>query len=385
MELVETILTPITYKKQYPMQVPFVDLKAQYNSIKYDIDKAIQQVIAETAFIGGGYVKAFETSFAEAYGVKHCVSCANGTDAIYILLKMLGVGPGDEVITTACSWISTSETIGQTGATPVFVDIEPDYFTIDEKKIEEKITTRTRAIIPVHLYGQMADIETIAAICKKHDLYLIEDCAQSHFSQYKNRNAGTWGIAGTLSFYPGKNLGAYGDAGAIITDDSALAEKCRMYANHGALIKHQHQIEGINSRLDGLQAAILSAKLPHVGQWTERRISNARLYDESLKNIRCIKLPNVRQQSRHSFHLYVIRAERRDELAVHLKNKGIETAIHYPTPLPFLPAYKHLKEERKHYPLAASYQEQILSLPMYPELQPETIEYVASSITEFYQ
>lgn len=367
------------------MQVPFVDLKAQYNSIKPAIDGAIQQVITETAFIGGTHVKAFDTAFAAAYGVKHCIGCANGTDAIYIIMRMLGIGPGDEVITTACSWISTSETIGQTGATPVFVDIEPDYFTIDVKKIEEKITKNTKAIIPVHIYGQVVDIEAIAAICKKHNLHLIEDCAQSHFSQYKGKNAGTWGIAGTLSFYPGKNLGAYGDAGAIITNDDRLAEKCRMFANHGALIKHQHQIEGINSRLDGLQAAILSAKLPYIQEWTEKRIANAKIYDEQLKNIKCIKIPPVRPDSRHTFHLYVIRAERRDELALHLKNKGIETAIHYPTPLPFLPAYSHLKADRKQYPLAAAYQDQILSLPMYPELTKETIGYIASAIADFYK
>lgn len=366
------------------MQVPFVDLKAQYNSIKSEIDDAINKVISETAFIGGAQVKAFEAAFAKEYGVKHCISCANGTDAIYIILKMLGIGSGDEVITTACSWISTSETIGQTGATPVFVDIEPEFFTIDERKITEKITPRTKAIIPVHLYGQVVDIESIAAICKKHNLYLIEDCAQSHFSKYKNRNAGTWGIAGTLSFYPGKNLGAYGDAGAIVTNDDALAEKCRMYANHGALIKHQHQIEGINSRLDGLQAAILNVKLPHLDNWTEQRIANAKLYDVALGKINRIKLPKVRPQSRHTFHLYVILAERRDELAAFLKTKGIETAIHYPTPLPFLPAYKHLKHLKEDFPVAAAYQDQILSLPMYPELSRESIEYIATSISEFY-
>lgn len=367
------------------MQVPFVDLKKQYHSIKTDIDTAIQQVIEETAFIGGTHVKTFERAFAETYGVKHCIGCANGTDAIYILLKMLGVGPGDEVITTACSWISTSETIGQTGATPVFIDIEEDYFTIDIKKIEEKITPRTKAFIPVHLYGQVADIEKIAQLCKKNNLYLIEDCAQSHFSQYKERNAGTWGIAGTLSFYPGKNLGAYGDAGAIITDDDALAEKCRMYANHGALVKHQHQIEGINSRLDGMQAAILSAKLPYIHQWTDQRIANAAFYSECLKDIPQIKIPRARPDSRHTWHLYVIRAERRNELAAYLKQQGIETAIHYPTPLPFLPAYQHLRTAREDYPVSAAYQEQILSLPIYPELSQETMQYVSASIEKFYR
>ncbi|OQP66888.1 erythromycin biosynthesis sensory transduction protein eryC1 [Niastella vici] len=367
------------------MNIPFVDLKTQYQSIRQQIDTAIQQVITETAFIGGNHVKTFEQNFITKYNVKHCIGCANGTDAIYILLKMLGVGPGDEVITTACSWISTSETIGQTGAIPVFVDIEPNYYTIDVDRIEEKITSRTKAIIPVHLYGQMVDIEAITRLCEKHGLYLIEDCAQSHFSQYKERNAGTWGIAGTLSFYPGKNLGAYGDAGAIITNDDKLAEKCRMYANHGALVKHQHQIEGINSRLDGLQAAILNAKLPYIGQWTEQRIANAAVYDEYLKNIPSIKTPKVRNGSRHTFHLYVVLAERRNELAAFLKQKGIETAIHYPTPLPFLPAYKHLSGTPQDFPIAARYQNQILSLPMYPELTKEAIQYVSQCVAEFYQ
>lgn len=367
------------------MNVPFVDLKAQYQSIKQHIDKAVQDVIEETAFIGGKYVKAFDQNFAKAYEVKHCIGCANGTDAIYILLRMLGIGAGDEVITTACSWISTSETIGQTGATPVFIDIDPNYFTIDVNLIEEKITSRTKAIIPVHLYGQMADIEAIVALCKKHNLYLIEDCAQSHFSQYKERNAGSWGIAGTLSFYPGKNLGAYGDAGAIITNDDELAEKCRMFANHGALVKHQHQMEGINSRLDGLHAAILSAKLPFIDEWTENRIANASIYNEYLSDIPFVKTPKVRPNSRHTFHLYVILAERRNELATYLKSKGIETAIHYPTPLPFLPAYKHLSATPEDFPIAARYQNQILSLPMYPELTRDAIQYISQCISEFYR
>lgn len=365
------------------MHIPFVDLKTQYRSIKDDIDKAIQAVINETAFIGGSRVKAFEKAFADAYAVKHCISCANGTDAIYIVLKMLGIGAGDEVITTACSWISTSETIGQTGATPVFVDIEPGYFTLDPAKIEAAISPRTKAIIPVHLYGQMADIQAIRGIAEKHGLYLIEDCAQSHFSQYQGRNAGSFGIAGTFSFYPGKNLGAYGDAGAIVTNDDALAEKCRLYANHGALVKHQHQIEGINSRLDGLQAAILSVKLPYIQEWTAARIRNAATYDSLLGAIPGIYIPPVRPQSRHSFHLYVIRSERRDELAAFLKAKGIETAIHYPTPLPLLPAYQHLNYAKESIPVSAQYKDQILSLPMYPELTEQMISYVAESIAAF--
>ncbi|MGB7295408.1 MAG: DegT/DnrJ/EryC1/StrS family aminotransferase, partial [Candidatus Aminicenantales bacterium] len=238
------------------MNIPFVDLKAQYQALKGEIDAAIQSVIDKAAFVGGPHVQEFEIGFADKYGVKHCISCANGTDAIYITLKALGIGPGDEVITVANSWISTSETISQTGARPVFVDIDPDYYHIDSQKIEEKISSKTKAVIPVHLFGQPACIEEIKTICKKHRLLLIEDCAQAHFATYKSQKVGTFGIAGTFSFYPGKNLGAYGDAGSIITDDDHLAEHARMFANHGSLRKHQHNMEGINSRLDGIQAAI---------------------------------------------------------------------------------------------------------------------------------
>lgn len=367
------------------MHVPFADLVAQYQSIKADIDEAIYNVISETAFIGGKYVKQFETAFAEAYGVNHCIPCANGTDAIYIVLKMLGIGAGDEVITSACSWISTAETITQTGAKPVFVDIEPDLFTIDPKLIEAKITPRTKAIIPVHLYGQMADMQPIVALCQKHQLYLIEDVAQAHFSSLHGQRAGTFGQASTFSFFPGKNLGAYGDAGAILTGNEALARKFRMYANHGALVKHQHEMEGINSRLDGLQAAILSAKLPYLDGWIQKRIACAHRYDQLLEGIPEIKIPGRRPGAVHTFHLYVIRAERRDELAQYMKEKGIETFIHYPTPLPFLKAYAHLNHARTDFPVAAAYQQQILSIPIFPELSEAGMAYVADTIRGFYQ
>jgi len=366
------------------MNIPFVDLKAQYISIKSDIDDAIQNVISETAFIGGMYVNRFKSEFAELYGVKHCVPCANGTDAIYIILKMLGIGNNDEVITVANSWISTSETISQTGATPVFVDCD-DFFTIDPSKIEERITPRTKAIIPVHLYGQMADIEAINTLCKKYNIFLIEDCAQSHFSELNGVRAGLKGIASSFSFFPGKNLGAYGDAGAIITNDSALAEKMTMYANHGALIKHNHLIEGINSRLDGIQAAVLSAKLPHILTWTEKRIQAAKYYDEILSNIDEIEIPKVRINSKHSYHLYVLKTNRRDELAAYLKSSGIETAIHYPTPLPFMPAYKHLAYNNYDFPIVASNQSKLLSIPIYPEITHVQQDYIAMKINKFYQ
>ncbi len=365
------------------MNIPFVDLKAQYQSIKKDIDKAIASVIEDTAFIKGKYVQQFEKEFAELYGVKHCIGVANGTDAIYIIMKMLGIKEGDEVITVANSWISTSETISQTGARPVFIDID-EYFTIDTSKIESKITNRTKAIIPVHLYGQMADMKSIEQICDKYKLHLIEDCAQSHFSEYEGKRAGLFGVASTFSFFPGKNLGAYGDAGCIITNDDQLAEKCRMYSTHGALIKHTHLMEGINSRLDGLQAGILSAKLPHILKWTSERSEKADFYNQYLADIENIELPKVRPNTKHSYHLYVIKAEKRDELRKFLQSKGIACEIHYPVPLPFMPAYAYLKLDRNDFKIVADNQQKILSLPVYPELGEEQIKYIAQNIKEFY-
>jgi dTDP-4-amino-4,6-dideoxygalactose transaminase len=366
------------------MKIPFVDLKAQYGSIRPVIDKAIADVIAETAFIGGKYVKQFEKEFATLYGVQHVIPCANGTDSLYIIMKMLGIGPGDEVITAANSWISSSETITQAGARPVFADIDERFYSLDETKLEALITPRTKAIIAVHLQGQMCAIDTIQSICDKKGIYVIEDCAQSHFSELKGRRAGLTGIAGSFSFYPGKNLGAYGDAGCIITNDAMLAEKCRMYANHGALKKPNHVMEGINSRLDGLQAAILSAKLPYILEWTAKRNANAALYNEQLAGIEQIKLPELRPDSRHSYHLYVIRAQKRDQLMQYLQEKGIETVIHYPTPLPLLPAYAYLGHTKHDFPVAATLQSEILSLPMYPEMSKDMIGYIAGSIRAFY-
>jgi len=365
------------------MNVPFVDLKAQYQSLKGEIDAAIQSVINKTAFVGGPYVQEFEIAFAEKYGVKHCISCANGTDAIYITLKALGIGPGDEVITVANSWISTSETITQAGAKPVFVDIDPDYYHIDVQQIEDKISSKTKAVIPVHLFGQPASIDEIKAICEKHGLFLIEDCAQAHLAKYKSQKVGTFGIAGTFSFYPGKNLGAYGDAGAIITDDADLAERVRMFANHGSLRKHQHDIEGINSRLDGIQAAILSVKLKYIDKWNLARNKNALVYNRLLSGIDQIRTPKIRENSFHIFHLYVIRSEKRDQLADFLTSKGIGTGIHYPTALPFMRAYGHLNHKPSDFPIAYKIQDEILSLPMFPELNDEQINHVVSSIKDF--
>ncbi len=365
--------------------IPFVDLKAQYHSLKSEIDTAVLSIMESAIFVGGEPLNLFEKNFAQACSVKHCIGVGNGTDALYIILRSLGIGPGDEVITAANSWISTSETISQTGAKPVFVDIEKDYYTIDSSKIEEKIAANTKAIIPVHLYGQMVEIDKISAIAKKHNLYIIEDCAQSHLAEYKGRIAGTTGIASAFSFYPGKNLGAYGDGGAIITNDDSLAEKIRMFANHGALVKHQHQIEGINSRLDSIQAAILNVKLPYLKDWNMQRLKHAMLYNKLLTGVSEISIPEIRPDAKHIFHLYVIRAKRRNELMNYLSSKGIQTQIHYPAILPLLPAYNYLNHKAEDFPVAASYQDCILSLPMFAELTEEQITFVAESIKAFYK
>jgi len=366
------------------MNVPFVDLKVQYQSLKPEIDAAIKDVIDNTAFVGGRFVEGFEKAYAQKFGVKHCISCANGTDAIYISLKALGIGPGDEVITVANSWISTSETITQTGAKPVFVDID-DYFHIDPAKIEEKITRRTKAVVPVHLYGQPAAIDVIKRICDAHKLTLIEDCAQSHFATFDGKFTGTFGLAGTFSFYPGKNLGAYGDAGAVITNDDDFAHRARLFANHGSLQKHIHEIEGINSRLDALQAVVLSAKLPHIDEWNKARNAHAMKYNTLLEGIPGVKCPKLRPNAFHIFHIFSIRAPRRDQLADYLKCKGISTGIHYPVAPPFMPAYGYLKHKPSDFPVAYECMGEILSLPMYPELSDEQIGYVSQSIKEFYE
>jgi len=367
------------------MNIPFVDLKAQYLSIKVDIDNAIQNVISETAFIGGKYVKQFENEFAELYGVKNCIAVGNGTDSLYIIMKMLGIKDGDEVITSAYSWISSSETISQTGATPIFVDINPDYYTIDETQIEKYITNKTKAIIPVHIHGQICNMDAILKIAKKHNLFVIEDCAQSHFSEFEGKRAGTMGIASSFSFYPGKNLGAYGDAGCILTNDDALADKFRMFANHGALKKHQHQIEGVNSRLDGLQAAILSAKLPHILNWTNKRKKCANKYFNLLNGFEHVTCTKIRPNSEHSFHLFLIKVDRRDELQAFLKQNGIESVIHYPKALTSLDCYFYLNIKQENYPVATGNEKKILSLPIYPELTEKEIEYICNQIFIFFQ
>ena len=367
------------------MNIPFVDLKAQYDSIKSEIDVAIERVLTETSFIKGKYVTEFEQNFANKCGINYCVSCANGTDAIYIALKTLGVGPGDEVITVANSWISTSETISQAGAKPIFVDINKHNYNIDVSQIEKKITGRTKAIIPVHLYGEPANLTSILEICKKYNLFLIEDCAQAHFAEWDGKKVGTFGDIGTFSFFPGKNLGAYGDAGAIITNDKNLSDKMRMFANHGALIKHKHKIEGINSRLDALQANILNVKLNYILGWNDMRYNNAKIYNSLLEDITQIGTPNIPKKLEHVFHVYCVRVKNRDSLVKYLKDKGVNCQIHYPTPLPFLDAYSYLGHSKADFPNCVKNSYEILSLPMYPELSKEKIEYICNCILDFYE
>jgi dTDP-4-amino-4,6-dideoxygalactose transaminase len=350
------------------MQVPYADLHLQYQNIKREIDEAIAAVIRDSAFVRGSYVDAFEREFATAVEVKHCVSCANGTDALYLAMAALKVRPGDEVITTAFSWISTSAMITHAGATVVFADTDGATFTIDPAAVEAAITPRTVGIIPVHLYGQPAEMDAIMAIASRHKLWVIEDCAQAHLARYKGRQVGTFGAIATYSFYPGKNLGAMGDAGAAVTNDGALAERITMLARHGGLVKHQHRIEGINSRLDGLQAAILSAKLPHLSAWTRARQEAAQVYDAGLNQIEDLVVPAAGTDRTHVYHLYTIRHPRRDALAAHLKAHGVQTAINYPAALPFLEAYGRLKARAEHFPKAYRDQGTVLSLPMFAEI-----------------
>ena len=364
------------------MMAPFVDLYAQYLTIQPEIDEAIAAVIRESGFVRSRFVDQFEHEYAEAMGVKHCVSCANGTDAIYIAMKGLGIMPGDEVITTAHSWISTSETITQAGGKVVFCDTDGATFTIDPAQIEAKITPRTVGIIPVHLYGQSAEMDAIMAIARKHNLWVIEDCAQAHLAEYKGRKVGTFGNAATFSFYPGKNLGAMGDAGCLVTNDDALAEWCATYARHGG--KGDHKIEGINSRLDGLQAAILSVKLPHLAGWTKARQKIAGKYNSLLEGISGIKTPQVTEGCTHVYHLYVIRSENRDALREYLKNQSVDTVLNYPKALPFYPAYDYLGHQPSDFPHAHANQSRILSLPIYPEMSEEKIVYVSDAIREYY-
>lgn len=371
------------------MKVEFVDLKKQYLSIKTEINKAMASVIENTAFIKGKNVENFERDFAELIKIKHCIGVGNGTDALVIALRSLNIGVGDEVITVANSFIATSEAITAIGARVVFIDADSQTYNIDVKKIEEKITSKTKAIIPVHLYGQPADMLEIVSIAKKHNLFIIEDSAQAHLAEYQNvdgswQKVGTFGDLSTFSFFPGKNLGAYGDAGAVVTNNDNLAEKVRKFANHGRIAKYNHEFEGYNSRLDGLQSAILNVKLKYINIWTERRREVARKYSELFSTVPQIITPYVNHKTKPAWHLYVIQAQKRDELQKFLKENGIATGIHYPIALPNLQAYQYLGHNESDFPIASRLQNEILSLPIFPEITQQEIEFVANNIKKFY-
>jgi len=364
-------------------RIPFVDLKAQYDSIKKEIDDVIAKVITQTAFVGGPFVKEFEEAFARYCGVDHCVGVANGTDALFIALKALGVGPGDEVITVANSFVATSEAIKMAGAQVVFCDCDPKTYNIDVTQIEAKITTKTKAIIPVHLYGQPADMDPIIALARKYNLRVVGDAAQAHGALYKGRKVATCADITCYSFYPGKNLGAYGDGGALVTNSAEWANAARMFANHGRTKKYDHDLEGVNSRLDGIQSAVLTVKLRYIEQWTESRRENAYRYNAALKGSGVLT-PEELDDVRAVYHLYIVRipADRREKLQESLKAAGIDTGIHYPIALPYLNAYKYLNHKPTDFPNALKASQEIVSLPMFPELTTEQSDYVVRQIGE---
>lgn len=361
------------------MRVPFVDLKAQYLSLKPELDAAIAEVVSATAFISGRYAAAFEEAFAGYIGVENCIAVANGTDALEIALQAIGIGPGDEVIVPANTFFATAEAVANIGARPVFVDCEPHFYNIDVDKIEEKITPRTKAIIPVHLYGLPAEMDGVMTIARKHGLTVVEDCAQSHGADYKARRTGTFGNIATFSFYPGKNLGAYGDAGAIVTNDAATADRARLIANHGQPAKYQHTLIGRNSRMDGIQAAVLSTKLRHLDTWLDARRRNAERYNELLADTG-IPLPVPPDYSRHTYHLYVVRVKDRDTVAARLNEAGVATGLHYPTAVPFLDVYSDAGYQPSDFPVAHAQMGELLSLPMYAELTDEMISHVCTTL-----
>jgi dTDP-4-amino-4,6-dideoxygalactose transaminase len=322
--------------------IKFLDLSAQYESIKTEIDSAIASVIHDAAFIGGKYVKKFEQEFADYVGAKFCIGVANGTDALEIAIEAARLPPGSEIIVPGNSFIASSEAVTRCGHKVVFADVDHGCYTLTAETVLGKITDRTKAIIAVHIYGHPCDMDALLEICNQRGLILIEDCAQAHGAQYLKKNVGTFGHFAAFSFYPGKNLGAYGDAGALTTQDEELAIRARQVANHGRIAKYDHEFEGRNSRLDGLQAAILSAKLPHLGSWTQRRIEIADYYLDQLVGIESLILPERKPWAHQVYHLFVVRSNRRDELKDYLAERGIETGIHYPIALPKLAAYSYL-------------------------------------------
>lgn len=372
----------IRLKKLGISMVKFLDLKKQYESIQKEIDGAIADVIKESAFIGGKYVEKFEKEFADYQQAKYCIGVANGTDAIEIAIEALGLPSGSEVIVPANSFIASSEAVTRSGHKVVFCDCDTNNYTISIDSLKTKITDNTKAIVAVHLYGHPCDMDEILNIAKQYNLKVIEDCAQAHGAEYKGRRVGAIGDVGTFSFYPGKNLGAYGDGGAIVTNNEDIAKKCKMIANHGRIEKYNHEFEGRNSRLDGLQAAILSVKLKHLDAWTNRRIELASEYIKGLSGISGIVVPSVAQWAKCVFHLFVVRVEDRNAFQKYLAERSIQTGVHYPISLPCLAAYRYLGHSKGDFK-ADLLAEQIISLPIGEHL--DSVETVVQAIAKMGQ
>lgn len=364
------------------LNIPLLDLKGQYYAIKDEVDAAIKGVLENGQFILGPQVKALEHDIASYVGLPYAIGVGNGTDALVIALRACGIGPGDEVITSPFTFFASAESISAVGAKPVFVDIDPDTFNIDASKIEQTITPRTRAIIPVHLFGQTADMDAIMDIARKYDLMVIEDACQAMGAEYKGRKAGSFGHAACFSFFPTKNLGTYGDGGMIVTNDADVDKKARMLRAHGSTKKYYHEMIGYNSRLDELHAAILNVKFKYLDRWNDMRRHNAEIYDELLKDTG-VTVPYAAPYAKHIYHQYVVQCDDRDGLAAALKAKGVATGVYYPLPLHLQNAYKDLGYKRGDMLYAEAACDRVLALPMYPELERHQIEHVADAIREF--
>ena len=361
-------------------KVPFLDLQTQYQGIRNEINQAIQQVLDDSAYISGPYVESFENDFANFCRCQHAVGTSNGTSALWMCLQGLGIGPGDEVITVPNTFIATAEAISFSGARPVFVDVDERSYTMDPDLLEKAITPKTKAIIPVHLFGQPADMDPIMELAERYKLYVIEDACQAHGAEYKGRSAGTIGDMGCFSFYPGKNLGAYGEAGAAITGNRELAEKIRQLRDHGQTRKYHHAVIGWNGRMDGIQGAVLSVKLKYLARWTEARRNVAEQYGRLLRDFDAVIIPVEMDYAKHVYHIYPVRVKNRDEVAARLANRGITCMIHYPVPIHLQEAYRHFGLQKGSFPVSERCAEEFLSLPMFPELTGEQVEYVVQEL-----
>jgi len=366
------------------MHIPFLDLKTQYESIRSEIAEAVQRVLDSTHYILGPEVSGFEQAFAAAHKAQHCVTANNGTSALHLALWALGIKRNDEVILPVNTFIATAEAILLTGATPIFVDHD-EFYTIDVNEVEGRLTRRSKAIMPVHLYGQPAEMVRLSEIAKQFSLKIVEDAAQAHLATYQNKYVGSWGDATGFSFYPGKNLGAYGEGGAVLTNTGSLDEKMRRLRDHGSEAKYNHIVAGHNYRLEALQAAILNVKLKYLSKWTEARRANARKYCELLQDVPEVQLPRERDGAVSVYHLFVIQADQRDRLKDHLEKQGVSTGLHYPVPLHRQPCFQYLGYKEGAFPRAERSAKKILSLPMYPEMTNAQLEYVASTVRSFYK